>query len=389
MLGFLHGLEINSLESPESFKGKNTKKCKQDLISCKKERGNSLPQKEVKKELSLHDIAEKLNCLLSKNETYQLQFDEHHRGHLDSTIHIALIFCKPLMNGRLTVESSRRISTAFIQLRYGKISPDAIVFLSSSGNSGDISGASASYVFFRHLSVEYGLNFKNLKMIVQDKCEDIRGNICNLIKTLENVYGVESMSKAHYTLISSDYHLIRLSEIYKHSPRQSILTPLINNNSTWTFLFAAYPFCVSPDPTLAFLGRIRVLANELSIVLVNLNGYANSNELFARENFSRLCEINKKLGTMIRIMFDNRQRSNYGSSSLEISAKQWEILEQNLCSLHEIQTVLTPIFRGESIDRRTLQKVQEVFVNSIRTIKLTVDPDRPIETSEWELQKKK
>ena len=46
MIGFLHGLEINSLESAKSLKRKNTKRCKQDLISCKKDKGNNLPKKE-------------------------------------------------------------------------------------------------------------------------------------------------------------------------------------------------------------------------------------------------------------------------------------------------------------------------------------------------------
>jgi hypothetical protein len=161
------------------------------------------------------------------------------------------------------------------------------------------------------------------------------------------------------------------------------LTPLFKIGSTWTYLFSAYPFCVSPDPTLAFLGRIRVLANDLTIVLVNLNGFLTNNDLIAKENFSRLCETNRKLRSMIRITSEPVGFLNYTNNSVEIPLEQLEILEISLCSIYEIQSILTPLVNGRSVDRRTLIQTRDLFMNTIKNIKNTIDPDRPIDNGSW------
>jgi hypothetical protein len=207
--------------------------------------------------------------------------------------------------------------------------------------------------------------------------------LISLLKSLQKKYGDEAVSKCHFTLISSDYHLIRISEIYKLSRRQSILTPLDEVGATWTYLFAAYPFCVSPDPTIAFLGRIRVLANDLAIVLVNLNGLIEFNDLIAKENFSRLCETNRKLRTMLRIMSEPGVFSNSSGSSIEIPFEQWEILERSLCTIHEVQINITPLVNGKSVDRRLLIGSRDLLMGAVKDIRLTIDPDRPLNQEEW------
>ena len=221
------------------------------------------------------------------------------------------------------------------------------------------------------------------EFIIEQEVTSFRDNLNNLLITLEKKYGKEAISRCHFTLISSDYHLIRIAEIFKLSRRQSILFPLVKISATWTYLFAAYPFCVSPDPTLAFLGRIRVLANDLAIVLVNLNGLIKFNDLLARENFSRLCETNQKLQKMLRIMPGSDNSFPLTEGSIKLSAGQWEVLEHGLCAIHEVQRILTPLMNGESVERRKLIHARDLFMGVVKNIRFTIDPDRPITNGEW------
>mmetsp|Transcript_51275 Transcript_51275/g.104273 ORF Transcript_51275/g.104273 Transcript_51275/m.104273 type:complete len:399 (-) Transcript_51275:1834-3030(-) len=340
-------------------------------------------------DLRLHEITDKLTYLLSLGELPESSSQEYYKGHLESTLHIAVVFCKQLFEGQISVEFARRISTTLSQIKYGKLKPDIIAFIGGQTESRDISGAVAGYVYFRHLSVEAKVDLMGLEFIIEEKMINPQDNLVSLLATLRKRYGDEAVSKCHFTLISSDYHLIRIAEIHKLSQRQSILNPLYEAGATWTYLFAAYPFCVSPDPTLAFLGRIRVLANDLTIVLVNLNGIVEFNDLVAKENFSRLCETNRKLRTMLRIMSEPGSSINSSGSSIEIPPEQWEILERSLCTIHEVQTVLTPLVNGKSVERRILVRARDIFMNAVKDIRISVDPDRPLNNHEWALTTEK
>ena len=343
----------------------------------KKENSNPNPV------LKLNEISDKLTHLLSLEKIPESISHEKHKGHLESTLHIAVVFTKYLIQNQITVEFSRRISTILTHIKYGKLKPDTIAFIGGNEKKDLISSAASGYVYFRNLSSEAKVDLKGLEFIIEDSCSSSYQNLTNLLKTIKKKYGEENVSKCHFTFISSDYHLIRISEIYKLSRRQSILTPLSKIGSTWTYLFSAYPFCVSPDPTLAFLGRIRVLANDLTIVLVNLNGFLTNNDLIAKENFSRLCETNRKLRSMIRITSEPVTFLNYTNNSVEIPLEQLEILEISLCSIYEIQSILTPLVNGKSVDRRTLIQTRDLFMNTIKNIKNLIDPDRPINNLNW------
>ena len=298
-------------------------------------------------------------------------------------MHIAVIFSKILVQDQITVEFERRISTILTQIKYRKFKPDIIAFIGGYGNQNHLSGATAGYIYFRHICQQANVDIEGLEFIIEETTYSTHQNLICLLNTLKKKYGEEAVSKCHFSLISSDYHLIRIAEIYKLSQRQSLLSSLHNVGATWTYLFAAYPFCVSPDPTLAFLGRIRVLANDLSIVLVNLNGLVEFNDFIAKENFSRLCETNKKLRIMLRIMSEPNGNVNSSRSSMDIPFHQWEILERSLCVIHEVQLILTPLVNGKSVERRTLIRARDLLMNVVKNIRLTIDPDRPLCHEEW------
>jgi hypothetical protein len=332
----------------------------------------------INSDLSLHEMADKLGSLLSRGEFSTISIQEHHKGHLESTMHIAVVFCKPLIKDMITIEFERRVSILLSQIKKDKLRPDTIAFVGGNDNKNSISGAKAGYIYFRRLSLEAKLDLSGFEFIIEQEVSSFRDNLDNLLITLEKKYGKEAISRCHFTLISSDYHLIRIAEIFKLSRRQSILFPLVKINATWTYLFAAYPFCVSPDPTLAFLGRIRVLANDLAIVLVNLNGLIRFNDLVAKENFSRLCETNQKLQKMLKIMPGSENSFPSTDGCIKLSTSQWEVLERGLCAIHEAQRILSPLMNGESVERRKLVHARDLFMEVVKNIRFTIDPDRPV-----------
>jgi hypothetical protein len=336
----------------------------------------------INSDLSLHEMADKLGHLLSLSEFPNISTQEHHKGHLESTMHVAVVFCKPLIKDMITIEFERRISILLSQIKKDKLRPDTIAFVGGNDNKNNISGAKAGYIYFRRLCSEAKLDLSGFEFIIEQEVSSFRDNLDNLLVTLEKKYGREAISRCHFTLISSDYHLIRIAEIFKLSRRQSILFPLVKISATWTYLFAAYPFCVSPDPTLAFLGRIRVLANDLAIVLVNLNGLIKFNDLVAKENFSRLCETNQKLQKMLKIMPGSENSFPSTDDSIKLSASQWEVLERGLCAIHEVQRILSPLMNGESVERKKLVHARDLFMEVVKNIRFTIDPDRPVNNYE-------
>jgi hypothetical protein len=333
--------------------------------------------------LRLHEIADKIDFLLATDGLIEPAVQENLNGHLESTLHVAVIFCKNLDKNQITVEFSRRISAILNQIKSGKIKLDTIVFLGGEIDQNEFSSASAGYIYLRYLADKSKINLSGLDFIIEHTYSNFQDNLSILTSLLENKYGKEGVSRCHFTLISSDYHLIRISEIHRLSTRQSLLNPILKIGATWTYLFAVYPFCVSPDPNLAFLGRIRVLANELSVVLVNLNGHLEYSEMLSRENFTRLCETNRKLRLALRKMFEQDNLINLPKNSLNINLDYWETLEQSLGEIHDVQNILSPLITGKTVERIDLIKARDIFMNALKNIKLTVDPDRPLNQKEW------
>lgn len=381
----LYRISFSYLFPPRLFEKSKTK-----TISFKKRKIRNFPMQKIENQngknnskLRLHEIANKLTHLLSLGKLPEPVGQEEFKGHLESTMHVAVIFSKILTYEQITIEFERRVSTILTHIKNQKFKPDIIAFVGGHKKPNKLSGAIAGYIYFRYLSAEAKIDLSGLEFLVEEAGNDTQENLVSLLRSLQQKYGNEAVSKCHFTLISSDYHLIRIAEIYKLSRRQSILTPLFKVGATWTFLFAAYPFCVSPDPTLAFLGRIRVLANDLAIVLVNLNGLIEFNDLIAKENFIRLCETNRKLRTMLRIMSEPGSFSNPSGGSIEIPFEQWEVLECSLCTIHEVQVNLTPLVNGKSVERRTLICSRDLLLSAVKDIRLTIDPDRSLNKEEW------
>ena len=88
----------------------------------------------INSDLSLHEMADKLGHLLSLSEFPNISTQEHHKGHLESTMHVAVVFCKPLIKDMITIEFERRISILLSQIKKDKLRPDTIAFVGGNDN---------------------------------------------------------------------------------------------------------------------------------------------------------------------------------------------------------------------------------------------------------------
>ncbi|AAK39760.1 hypothetical protein (nucleomorph) [Guillardia theta] len=374
---FINYENFNKLKSLENYE------TKKNNFNLKTKKNSNNLEIQYNKEPRLHEIAHKLEYLLSNKKYHESSLQENINGHLESSLHIAVIFSKTLINKQISLEFSRRISTLVTHINSGKIKPDMVAFISNKRRDDKISSCESGYIYFRFLCSQLNIDIGGIDFSIHDKSDNFKENLKNLTMLLKNKYNDEAITKCHFTLVSSDYHLIRIAEIHKISRKNSILNSINYHGATWTYLFAAYPFCVSPDPTLAFLGRIRVLANDLTIVLVNIDGFLKTNELIAKENYTRLCETNKKLRALLRIMNEKSDHFEQNKNNVNLTLEQWEVLEKSLCITHEIQQLLSIIIFGRLPDRYTIIKSRDLFIEAIRDIKRVMDPDRPLFSKEW------
>lgn len=297
-------------------------------------------------------------------------------GYLSASTHVAVVFGKHLIRDQVTVEYAKRIVTFVKQIASGALNPDVICFTGGKGiaDDGTISEAVAGYAFFRNVCEEAQVDLSRFNFILEERSHNTKENLGNLIEELRRRGGSHAVSACHFTLVSSDYHLIRIQEVHRLSPRQSVLFPLEVSSSTWNCIFAAYPFCVSRDPATAFLGRAVVLANDLGIVLVNLNGAIDDRQFVARENIHRLSETFAKMREMYRVI-DSRAAAT-GGFRTDMRAHA-ETLELAIHDIREAQTLLNPLSEtGASIPQSHLELARELLKQTITNIRSSMDPDR-------------
>lgn len=235
-----------------------------------------------------------------------------------------------------------------------------------------MSEALAGYSYFRSIAEESGLNVDEYTYLLEEKSFNTVQNIHNVITTLKRRCEAYRLSNCHFTLISSDYHLIRLQEVHRLNSHDSALYPLTIFNASWSYIFAAYPFCVSREPSTAFLGRAIVLANDLSIVLVNLNCAVNYHRFMAKENLHRLQETFAKMRDMYRVI-DGKNLSGFRTNMRNHA----ETLELAIHRVREVNTILLPLQEdGVNISGEDLGLAQRLLMTVVRDIRQSMDPDR-------------
>lgn len=297
-------------------------------------------------------------------------------GYLSATTHVVIVFGKHLIRDQVTVEFAKRIVTLVKQIASGALDPTVICFTGGNGarEDGCISEAVAGYAFFRTVCEEANIDVDRFEIILEQRSRNTKENLRNVIEELRRRQGSDAVSACHFTLVSSDYHLIRIQEVHRLSPRQSVLFPLEVSASTWNCIFAAYPFCVSREPATAFLGRAVVLANDLGIVLVNLNGVIDDREFLSKENLHRLNETFAKMRDMYRIIDSRTSAAGGFRTNMRKHAEALELAIQNIRQVH---TLLNPLAEmGASVSRPNLELARELLISTISSMRSSMDPDR-------------
>lgn len=328
---------------------------------------------------SLHELTERIADLL---QVGSLQRSPLHcpkdapLGYLSATTHVAVVFGKHLIRDQITVEYAKRVVTLVKQIASGALNPDVICFAGGKGvgDEAGVSEAVVGYTLFRNICEEAKVDVSGFSFILEEKSHNTKENLANLIEELRRRNGSDAVTACHFTLVSSDYHLIRIQEVHRLSPRQSILFPLEVSAATWNCIFAAYPFCVSRHPATAFLGRAVVLANDLGIVLVNLNGALADREFMSKENLYRLDETFAKMREMYRVI-DSRAAASGGFRT--DMRQHAETLELAIHDVREVQTLLSPLREGGgSVRQADLEIVGELLAGTIGRMRRSMDPDR-------------
>lgn len=328
---------------------------------------------------NLHELTERIAHLLHVGSIHKNPIHcpkDAPLGYLSANTHVVVLFGKHLIRDQISVEYAKRIITFIKQLISGALSPDVICFTGGKGldDQATISEAAAGYAFFRGICEEICFDVSQFEFILEERSHNTKENLRYVIDELRRRSGSQAISACHFTLVSSDYHLIRIQEIHRLSPRQSILFPLEVSRATWNCIFAAYPFCVSRDAATAFLGRAIVVANDLGILHVNLNGAIDDREFISRENLHRLNESFAKMREMYRVI-DTRVVAPGGFCTDMRSYA--ETLEFAIHDIREAQTLLNPLLEmGASVPRESLELARKLLESTISRMRSSMDPDR-------------
>lgn len=328
---------------------------------------------------NLHELTERIADLLQVGslETNSLHCPKDAPlGYLEASMHVVVVFAKGLIRDQISVEYAKRVVTLVKQLASGALTPDIVCFTGGRGGGriGNVSDAAVGYAFFRNVCEEAGVDVSGMDFVLDEKSVNAKEKMANVIEMLRRRAGSDAVAKCHFTLVSSDYHLIRIQEVHRLCPRQSMLFPLEVSSATWNCIFAAYPFCVSRDPATAFLGRAVVLANDLGIVLVNLNGALDDRQFVSKENLHRLSETFAKMREMYRVI--DARTSVTGGFRTDMRAHA-ETLELGIHDIREVHTLLSPLMEGGgSVERRDLELARNLLRETIVRIRSSMDPDR-------------
>ena len=53
-----------------------------------------------------------------------------------------------------------------------------------------------------------------------------------------------------------------------------------------------------------------------------------------------------------------------------------------MCAIHEVQRIISPLMNGESVERSKLVHARDLFMEVVKNIRFTIDPDRPVNNYE-------
>ena len=257
----------------------------------------------------------------------------HPSSQLQTKCHVALVFSKPLVNNRITVEYATRFQSLLRAIIQDNYQPLVVCICGNNkepttsdmaSSSLLVSETAAGAAYFQHLCDTFGVDLGPIDLccipfrggtgamtgasssisttiqdmgiigqIIQQSYIDQWLDQSNIFERKTDEYGLTRQAPrkkvhVHFTLFSTDYQLASWYTIHIRSPRQSPLQALQEMGgkphtlrgivqTTWSFQYSMYPYMSShEDPITRCLGEWYVLSQELLPLLVNLHGVVNN-----------------------------------------------------------------------------------------------------------------
>ncbi|CAM9395397.1 unnamed protein product [Phaeothamnion confervicola] len=199
----------------------------------------------------------------------------------------------------------------------------------------------------------------------------------------------------HFTLISNEYHLSRIGDVHRLSPRRSLLSPVQDLGATWSFEYASYPYSFSRDEEVQFQAQLYVLMEELVPLLVNLQGLAAREEFFQNENYESLVAVRRRLNEHIAQLHSPRCPLKLHTTKLDLKELAAagkldpsvagspvlvdEALETAAAALSRVQDVVQPAaLRRDTVSINDWKAAAKLLDRAILPAQWAVDPDRPL-----------
>ncbi|CAM9774898.1 unnamed protein product [Chrysoparadoxa australica] len=378
--------------------------------------------------LSLQDLNKHLDGLLRKQESRKTQESSRARGREsfpqaakkaagaiqqngreppqeeeDDTYQIAVLLGKHLVRDQVTLEYASRIRRLVQCIKNNVLKPNLVCFTGGRVGSNTIGDAAAGFVFFRQLSEHQEVDISEMSFFVEQESTCTKEAMKNVALEVLRLKGEEetktesdfSRRKLAITLISNEYHLSRISDVQRLSPRRSMLAPVVNIGASWALEYATYPYTFSNEEETYFRAKLYILMEELVPLLVNLQGLAEKKEFFQMDNYETLMQVRKRLNESIDMLHSNRcpvtlpttkldmrnllSRGQVDASAPDAPEMLDEALERTASVLSEIQVAVKPAaFRTDSVSAKTWQKCATALEEMIWVAQRAVDPDRPL-----------
>ena len=313
-----------------------------------------------------------------------------------STRNVAIVFGKDLVRDQVTVEYASRIRTLVKLLKNepGLFSPSLICFCGGISDGNHVSNADAGYIFFRHMCEAQNVDLGGIEIFIERKSKnegqalnyctkEVRKYLPQWLEVSPYVYTTDSSIPSqkmgrrkskkvhvHFSLVSTEYHLCNLNDVYHRSPQQSIMKELevLANDSqsynspsrntgnsgylgiyndydadvqlddeslyysnedempirqeakgvvetSWSFQYATYPFVYAKDEVTVFLGKCFLLNEELLPLYANMKGVI---EKVSQLDFTIIGDMDLRLRCTLPCYFNSYysqkeffQRDNY------------------------------------------------------------------------------
>ena len=354
-----------------------------------------------------------------------------------STFNVAIVFGKKLVRDQVTVEYASRIRTlARMFKNEPEFRPSLVCFCGGVAEGSNVANSDAGYIFFRHMCEAQWIDLSGVAVFIDNKSENDHEAVKSVTDVVKEKYIPQWLEAsptttalkhktidAHFTLVSTEYHLCNINDVHHRSPEQSLLQAMEYMNGvfhehkhcisdsqqyqdklsnmelaqgivkiSWSFQYATYPYIYAKNDSIVFLGKCFLLGEELEPLLVNMKAVVEQREFFQSDNYLMLASIRRSLVEHIEALHKpSHSRKKTLNNELrrikDINGMERDvitILEGALLSLGRCVDLVKPAgLHVGSVSKEDWKKALKALEHSMNEISSFCDPDRPLMPSEW------